>query len=148
MTEKVIRTGIIKETGYIYFVEKDGHIWRNSSEAGSLNREKAEMVVESGLIRDEGYIEDLVHRIDRLETLIQELTGKSISQEAISPITKIDSEMDATPLETHLGAAEGVDSGGHGESSDLSESNAEIQSVDSLPEQSGEQGRQLSLIHI
>ena len=121
----------------------------NCPQCGVKNTEIAGFCIACGnplamahIIRDEGYIEDLVHRIDRLETLIQELTGKPISQEAISPITKIDSEMDATPLETHLGAAEGVDSGGHGESSDLSESNAEIQSVDSLPEQSGEQGRQ------
>ncbi len=118
----------------------------NCPQCGVKNTEIAGFCIACGnplamahIIRDEGYIEDLVYRIDRLEALIQELTGKPISQEAISPITKIDSEMDATPQETHLGAAEGVDSGGHGESSDLSESNAEIQSVDFLPERSGGQ---------
>ena len=56
MAEKVLKTAIIKDIEYLYFIQEDGHIWRNKKTEGSLNKKNAELVLELNLIREEGYV--------------------------------------------------------------------------------------------
>jgi len=54
-TEVVSRTGVSKESGYLYYLGKDGNVWRSKlpHAGGDGNGEK---VVDAGVLRESGYL--------------------------------------------------------------------------------------------
>jgi hypothetical protein len=41
MAEKVARTGVSKESGYLYYLGKDGNVWRSGMSRGGEKEESA-----------------------------------------------------------------------------------------------------------
>lgn len=56
MAEKVARTGITKEAGYLYFVDRDGDISRAPMARGRKGRGRPEKVARAGITKAPGYL--------------------------------------------------------------------------------------------
>ena len=57
MAEKVARTGVKKEPGYLYFVDKDGDVSRAPMvRGGSAAGGKREKVAKAGVAKESGYL--------------------------------------------------------------------------------------------
>ncbi|MEK6544157.1 MAG: hypothetical protein AABZ44_06965 [Elusimicrobiota bacterium] len=53
MAEKLVKLGIKRETGYLYFIGKDGHLWRAAMAADDTKTRKPEKLKVS--VRSEHY---------------------------------------------------------------------------------------------
>ena len=49
MAEKVAKPGVSKEKGYLYYLGKDGNVWRSQMARGASKGGSAEKVAEAGL---------------------------------------------------------------------------------------------------
>ncbi len=57
MAEKVARVGVKKESGYLYFVDKDGDVGRAPMvRGGGKTGGKKEKVAEAGITKESGYL--------------------------------------------------------------------------------------------
>ncbi|MBS3127763.1 hypothetical protein J4410_01335 [Candidatus Woesearchaeota archaeon] len=57
MAQKVTKVGVKKETGYLYFVDKQGDISRASMARGQKrSRGKAQKVAKAGVRKESGYL--------------------------------------------------------------------------------------------
>ncbi len=56
MAEKVHKVGVIRKTGYLYFIDEQGDISRTVMARGSKKDNKPEKVVRIGLEKEEGYL--------------------------------------------------------------------------------------------
>jgi hypothetical protein len=58
MAEKVAKAGVRKETGYLYFVDKDGDVSRAKMSRGGRRKgkQKTEKVARVGVRKEKGYL--------------------------------------------------------------------------------------------
>ena len=52
----VAETGVAKESGYLYYLSKDGHIWRTRMARGTVPGGGAEKVADTGVTRERGWL--------------------------------------------------------------------------------------------
>jgi|TARA_B100000676_G_C17916747_1_gene753115 hypothetical protein len=56
MAEKVASTGVKKEKGYLYYLGKDGNVWRSQMARGDSKGGSAAKVADAGVTRESGYL--------------------------------------------------------------------------------------------
>jgi len=56
MAEVVASTGVNKESGYFYYLGKDGNVWRTKMASGGKPGGGAEKVADAGVTRESGYL--------------------------------------------------------------------------------------------
>ena len=56
MAEVVKNTGVSKESGYLYYLGKDGNVWRSKMSRGRKGGGNAEKVADAGVSRESGYL--------------------------------------------------------------------------------------------
>lgn len=58
MAEKVAKAGIKRESGYLYFVDKNGNIARSKMArgGGKKGKQKQEVMAKTGVKRQDGYL--------------------------------------------------------------------------------------------
>jgi len=56
MAEVVKETGVSKEKGYLYYLGKDGNVWRSTMARAGNGGGNAEKVADAGVQREPGYL--------------------------------------------------------------------------------------------
>ena len=56
MAETVKSTGVSKESGYLYYLGKDGNVWRSKMARAGKGGGNAEHVAHAGVTRESGYL--------------------------------------------------------------------------------------------
>jgi hypothetical protein len=56
MGEVVRSTGVSKESGYLYYLGKDGNVWRSKMARAGKGGGNAEKVASAGVTRESGYL--------------------------------------------------------------------------------------------
>ena len=56
MAEVVKRTGVTKEKGYLYYLGKNGNVWRSQMARAGKGGGNAEEVAQAGVTRESGYL--------------------------------------------------------------------------------------------
>ena len=56
MAEKVKTVGVRKESGYLYYLGKDGHVWRSKMARAGQRGGNAAKVADAGVRRESGYL--------------------------------------------------------------------------------------------
>ena len=56
MAEKVSTSGVSKESGYLYYLGKDGNVWRSKMARGASKGGSAEKVADSNVTRESGFL--------------------------------------------------------------------------------------------
>jgi len=56
MAEKVKTIGVKKESGFLYYLDKNGHVSRSKMARGSSKGGNAEVVANAGLSRETGWL--------------------------------------------------------------------------------------------
>ena len=56
MGEVVKSTGVSKESGYLYYLGKDGNVWRSKMARAGKGGGNAEKVADAGVSRQSGYL--------------------------------------------------------------------------------------------
>ena len=56
MAEVVKRTGVTKEKGYLYYLGKNGNVWRSQMARGASKGGSAEKVADSNVTREGGFL--------------------------------------------------------------------------------------------
>ncbi len=56
MAEVVANTGVSKEKGYLYYLGKDGNVWRSQMARAGKGGGNAEKVADAGVTRESGYL--------------------------------------------------------------------------------------------
>ena len=56
MAEVVKRVGVSKESGYLYYLGKDGNVWRSKMARAGKGGGNAEKVSDAGVSRQSGYL--------------------------------------------------------------------------------------------
>ena len=56
MAEKVKTVGVNKEAGYLYYLGKDGNVWRSKMARAGKGGGNAEKVADAGVTREPGYL--------------------------------------------------------------------------------------------
>lgn len=56
MAEVVKQTGISKEKGYLYYLGKDGNVWRSKMARAGKGGGEANKVADAGVKRESGYL--------------------------------------------------------------------------------------------
>ena len=56
MAETVANTGVSKESGYLYYLGKDGNVWRSQMARAGKGGGNAEEVAKAGVKRQSGYL--------------------------------------------------------------------------------------------
>ncbi len=56
MAEKVKTVGIRKESGYLYYLGKDGHVWRSKMARAGQKGGNAAKVADAGVRRESGFL--------------------------------------------------------------------------------------------
>ena len=54
--EKVKTTGVHKEKGYLYYLGKDGNVWRSGMSRGGKGGGGATKVADANVTREKGYL--------------------------------------------------------------------------------------------
>ncbi|MEE9464014.1 MAG: hypothetical protein V3W14_00385 [Candidatus Neomarinimicrobiota bacterium] len=56
MAEKVKTVGVRKESGYLYYLGKDGHVWRSKMARAGQKGGNAAKVADAGVRRESGFL--------------------------------------------------------------------------------------------
>ena len=56
MAEVVAKTGVSKESGYLYYLGKNGNVWRSQMARAGKGGGNAEEVATAGVTREAGYL--------------------------------------------------------------------------------------------
>lgn len=56
MAEKVRTVGVAKQGGFLYYLGKDGHVWRSKMARAGKGGGNAERVANAGVTRESGYL--------------------------------------------------------------------------------------------
>ncbi|HIA80408.1 MAG TPA: hypothetical protein EYO45_09465 [Candidatus Marinimicrobia bacterium] len=56
MAEVVANTGVTKESGYLYYLGKDGNVWRSQMARAGKGGGNAEHVADAGVTRESGFL--------------------------------------------------------------------------------------------
>lgn len=56
MAEVVKHTGVTKDKGYLYYLGKDGNVWRSKMARAGKGGGNAEMVASAGVTRETGFL--------------------------------------------------------------------------------------------
>ena len=56
MAEKVKNTGVSKESGFLYFLDKNGHVSKTKMARGTNKGGSAEVVAKAGVQRESGWL--------------------------------------------------------------------------------------------
>ena len=56
MAETVKTTGVTKESGYLYYLGKNGNVWRSKMARAGKGGGNAEEVAQAGVTRESGYL--------------------------------------------------------------------------------------------
>lgn len=56
MAEKVKTTGVRKESGYLYYLGKDGNVWRSQMARAGKGGGNATKVADAGVRREAGFL--------------------------------------------------------------------------------------------
>jgi len=56
MAEKVKTTGVKKESGFLYYLGKDGNVWRSQMARAGKGGGNAEKVADAGVTRESGFL--------------------------------------------------------------------------------------------
>ena len=56
MAEKVKTVGVTKESGYLYYLGKDGHVWRSKMARAGQKGGQAAKVADAGVVRESGFL--------------------------------------------------------------------------------------------
>ncbi|MFL3007305.1 MAG: hypothetical protein ACJZ10_04830 [Candidatus Neomarinimicrobiota bacterium] len=56
MAEVVANTGVSKDKGYLYYLGKDGNVWRSQMARSGKGGGNAEKVADAGVTRESGYL--------------------------------------------------------------------------------------------
>ena len=75
MAEVVANTSVSKDKGYLYYLGKDGNVWRSQMARAGKGGGNAEKVAEAGVTREAGFL----YFIDKLSKLIPSPFKASVS---------------------------------------------------------------------
>ena len=56
MAQTVASTGVSKEKGYLYYLGKDGNVWRSQMARAGKGGGNAEKVADAGVTRESGFL--------------------------------------------------------------------------------------------
>ncbi|MFQ6615921.1 MAG: hypothetical protein ACE5HZ_04040 [Fidelibacterota bacterium] len=56
MAEKVKTVGVRKQSGYLYYLGKDGHVWRSQMARAGKGGGNAQKVADAWVTREQGYL--------------------------------------------------------------------------------------------
>ena len=56
MVDKVATSGVTKEKGYLYYLGKDGNVWRSKMARGASKGGSAEKVADTNVTREGGFL--------------------------------------------------------------------------------------------
>ena len=56
MAENVAKPGVSKEKGYLYYLGKDGNVWRSKMARGASKGGSAEKVADANVSRESGFL--------------------------------------------------------------------------------------------
>lgn len=56
MAEKVKTVGVRKESGFLYYLGKDGHVWRSKMARAGQKGGQAAKVADAGVKRESGFL--------------------------------------------------------------------------------------------
>ncbi|MCK4579303.1 MAG: hypothetical protein KAU50_10965 [Candidatus Marinimicrobia bacterium] len=56
MAEKVKTVGVKKESGFLYYLGKDGHVWRSKMARAGQKGGSAAKVADAGISRESGFL--------------------------------------------------------------------------------------------
>ena len=56
MAEVVANTGVSKDKGYLYYLGKDGNVWRSQMARAGKGGGNAQKVADGGIHREKGYL--------------------------------------------------------------------------------------------
>ena len=56
MADKVAKTGVSKEKGYLYYLGKDGNVWASKMARGADKGGNAKKVADAGVTRESGWL--------------------------------------------------------------------------------------------
>ena len=56
MAEKMATTGVKKDKGYLYYLGKDGNVWRSKMARGASKGGSAEKVASTNVTRESGFL--------------------------------------------------------------------------------------------
>ena len=56
MAEVVSKTGVSKDKGYLYYLGKDGNVWRSPMARAGEKKGEAEHVADAGVQRESGWL--------------------------------------------------------------------------------------------
>tara|TARA_B100000586_G_scaffold86259_1_gene61239 strand:+ start:78 stop:305 length:228 start_codon:yes stop_codon:yes gene_type:complete len=56
MAEVVKRTGVTKEKGYLYYLGKNGNVWRSQMARAGKGGGNAEEIAQAGVTRESGFL--------------------------------------------------------------------------------------------
>jgi len=56
MAEKVKTVGVKKESGFLYYLGKDGHVWRSKMARSGQKGGDASKVADAGVTRESGFL--------------------------------------------------------------------------------------------
>ena len=56
MAETVASTGVSKEKGYLYYLGKDGNVWRSQMARAGKGGGNAEKIADGGIHREKGFL--------------------------------------------------------------------------------------------
>ena len=56
MADKVASSGVSKEKGYLYYLGKDGNVWRSGMARGSSGGGNAQKVADANVTREKGWL--------------------------------------------------------------------------------------------
>ncbi len=56
MAEKMATTGVKKDKGYLYYLGKDGNVWRSKMARGASKGGSAEKVADANVKREGGFL--------------------------------------------------------------------------------------------
>ena len=56
MAEKMATTGVKKDKGYLYYLGKDGNVWRSKMARGASKGGSAEKVADANVSRESGFL--------------------------------------------------------------------------------------------
>lgn len=56
MADKVKTVGVKKESGYLYYLGKDGHVWRSKMARAGQKGGDANKVADAGVTRESGFL--------------------------------------------------------------------------------------------
>ena len=88
MAEVVKSTGVSKESGYLYYLGKDGNVWRSKMARAGKGGGNAEKVADAGVQRESGYLYFIVNTTFFINSFLFNLYRNKAGNVARAPMAR------------------------------------------------------------